>query len=110
MPLASSIEQPTSPDSAASLIVSATISGASPKPFSRSAETGRSLHVADHPRLGQRLIPRNPPVTPAQHTADAPLEVASAPKENQKIACGRKQFDTLGVDYDVVTSLAEVKF
>jgi type III restriction enzyme len=31
-------------------------------------------------------------------------------KENQKIACGRKHFDTLGVDYDVVTSLAEVKF
>lgn len=29
-------------------------------------------------------------------------------KENQKIACGRKHFDTLGVDYDVVTSLAEV--
>ena len=31
-------------------------------------------------------------------------------KENQKIACGRKHFDTLGVDYDVVTLLAEVKF
>ena len=31
-------------------------------------------------------------------------------KENQKIACGRKHFDTLGVDYDVVTSLAEVEF
>jgi type III restriction enzyme len=31
-------------------------------------------------------------------------------KENQKIACGRKHFDTLGVDYDVVTSLAEVTF
>tara|TARA_E500000318_G_C3569084_1_gene217024 strand:+ start:6422 stop:9370 length:2949 start_codon:yes stop_codon:yes gene_type:complete len=30
-------------------------------------------------------------------------------KENQKIACGRKHFDTLGVDYDVVTSLAEVE-
>jgi type III restriction enzyme len=29
-------------------------------------------------------------------------------KENQKIACGRKHFETLGVDYDVVTSLAEV--
>ena len=29
-------------------------------------------------------------------------------KENQKIACGRKHFDSLGVDYDVVTSLAEV--
>lgn len=29
-------------------------------------------------------------------------------KENQKIACGRKHFDTLGVNYDVVTSLAEV--
>ena len=29
-------------------------------------------------------------------------------KENQKIACGRKHFRALGVDYDVVTSLAEV--
>ena len=29
-------------------------------------------------------------------------------KENQKIACGRKHFDTLGVDFDVVTSLSEV--
>lgn len=29
-------------------------------------------------------------------------------KENQKIACGRKHFATLGVDYEVVTSLAEV--
>ncbi|MEQ9640398.1 MAG: DEAD/DEAH box helicase family protein [Alphaproteobacteria bacterium] len=29
-------------------------------------------------------------------------------KENQKIACGRKHFGSLGVDYDVVTSLAEV--
>lgn len=29
-------------------------------------------------------------------------------KENQKIACGRKHFGTLGVDYDVVTSLGEV--
>jgi hypothetical protein len=31
-------------------------------------------------------------------------------KENQKIACGHKHFDTIGVDYDVVTSLAEVAF
>ena len=29
-------------------------------------------------------------------------------KENQKIACGRKHFCSLGVDYDVVTSLSEV--
>ncbi len=29
-------------------------------------------------------------------------------KENQKIVCGKKHFDTLGVDYDVVTSLSEV--
>jgi type III restriction enzyme len=29
-------------------------------------------------------------------------------KENQKIACGRKHFDSLGVNYDVVTSLSEV--
>jgi type III restriction enzyme len=29
-------------------------------------------------------------------------------KENDKIACGRKHFGALGVDYDVVTSLSEV--
>lgn len=29
-------------------------------------------------------------------------------KENQKIVCGRKHFETIGVDYAVVTSLAEV--
>ena len=29
-------------------------------------------------------------------------------KEYQKIVCGRRHFETLGVDYDVVTSLAEV--
>lgn len=29
-------------------------------------------------------------------------------KENQKITCGRKHFDALGVDYDVVTALSEV--
>ena len=30
-------------------------------------------------------------------------------KENQKMACGRRHFNTIGVDYDVVTSLAEVQ-
>ena len=29
-------------------------------------------------------------------------------KENQKIACGRRHFKTLGVDYDVVTALSKV--
>ena len=31
-------------------------------------------------------------------------------KENQKIDCGRQHFGALGTDFDVVTSLAEVKF
>lgn len=31
-------------------------------------------------------------------------------KENQKIDCGRRHFEELGTDFDVVTSLAEVKF
>ena len=31
-------------------------------------------------------------------------------KENQKVACGHKHFETIGVDYDVVTSLREVNF
>jgi type III restriction enzyme len=28
-------------------------------------------------------------------------------KENQKIVCGRRHFETIGVDFDVVTSLVE---
>ena len=31
-------------------------------------------------------------------------------KENQKILCGKRHFDTIGVDYDVVTKLADVAF
>lgn len=31
-------------------------------------------------------------------------------KENQKIACGRKHFETIGVDFDEVTSLRQVNF
>ena len=31
-------------------------------------------------------------------------------KENQKIHCGRKHFEIIGVDFDVVTSLKEVNF
>lgn len=31
-------------------------------------------------------------------------------KENQKILCGKRHFETIGVDFDVVTKLAEVKF
>jgi type III restriction enzyme len=31
-------------------------------------------------------------------------------KENQKIDCGRRHFEVLGTDFDVVTSLSEVKF
>lgn len=31
-------------------------------------------------------------------------------KENQKILCGKKHFETIGVDYDVVTKLSEVEF
>jgi len=30
-------------------------------------------------------------------------------QENQKVDCGRRHFRTIGVDFDVVTSLAEVK-
>ncbi len=31
-------------------------------------------------------------------------------KENQKILCGKRHFETIGVDYDVVTKLAEVNY
>ncbi len=31
-------------------------------------------------------------------------------KENQKIQCGKKLFEVIGADFDVVTSLKEVEF
>lgn len=40
--------------------------------------------------------------------ASVPAELRE--KENRKIACGRKHFDALGVDFDVVTSLEEAGF
>jgi hypothetical protein len=49
LPLASSIEQPTSPAFAASLIVSATISGASPKQTRRSSARGRQRRTRARP-------------------------------------------------------------
>ena len=55
-PVASSIDPPTSPTSAASRMVSATAPGLSPHPFSRSAEMGPSV-AAPMPR-GARAPPR----------------------------------------------------
>ena len=42
-PVASSMDPPTSPTAAARRMVSAQVSGSSPKPFSRSAETGNEV-------------------------------------------------------------------
>ena len=72
------IEPPTSPTPAARRMVSAAASGASPKPFSRSAETGRSVAAAMAPQCASAssrvTAPSRRPSTPAC----APLEVASA--------------------------------
>src|SRR5438445_424376 len=77
-PVASSIEPPTSPTPPARRIVSAAAAGASPKPFSRSAETGRSVAAAiarQWASASSRVTaPSRLPSTPAC----APLEVASA--------------------------------
>src|SRR3989442_9287944 len=79
-PVAPSTEPPTSPTPPASRIVSATTFGASPKHFSRSADTGRSTastimraFASDSSRV---TLPSRLPSTPAL----APLEVASAGK------------------------------
>ena len=74
------IEPPTRPAAAASRIVSATASGAFEKPFSRSADTGRSVAatiVWQCASASSRLtLPSRRPSTPAW----APLDVASAGK------------------------------
>ena len=62
LPVASSIVHPTSPTAAASRIVSATTSGASPKPFSRSAETGKTV-ASNQARVSQGLIAGQPAVS-----------------------------------------------
>ena len=43
-----------------------------------------------------------------RETKSTPDSEARRTQENQKIACGKKHFETIGVDYDVVTSLSEV--
>src|SRR6266446_1792691 len=72
------MEPPTSPTSAARRMVSAATAGASPKPFSRSAETGRSVaSTMARPcasASSRVTLPSRRPRTPAA----APLEVASA--------------------------------
>ena len=45
-----------------------------------------------------------------RETKSTPESEERRSKENQKIACGHKHFETIGVDYDVVTSLREVNF
>jgi hypothetical protein len=78
LPLASSIEPPTTPASAARRIVSAASAGASPKPFSRSAATGTAVAAAMERACAiassRESSPSRRPSTPA----DALLDVASA--------------------------------
>jgi hypothetical protein len=68
LPVASSIEQPTSPISAASLIVSATISGRVPETLLKVGGDGQIGGIADHPALGQCLVACHPAVTPTEQT------------------------------------------
>src|SRR5271169_4940935 len=80
-----------------SLMVSATIAGASPKPFSRSAETGRS--VAPQITRGwvnassRVTLPSRRPSTPAE----APLEVASAANPSPAIIRAEPPSHTLAM-------------
>src|SRR4051812_39094608 len=74
----SSIDPPTSPTAAAARMARAVSAGASPKPFSRSAETGRSVAaqmIFDCAMDSSiETLPSRRPSVPA----DAPLDVASA--------------------------------
>src|SRR5436309_10980536 len=81
-PVASSIEPPTSPTAAASRIVSAQVSGSSPNPFSRSAETGSEVASAiarAFASVSARLIAPSPSGRPMEY-ANPALVVASASK------------------------------
>src|SRR5690348_1221097 len=89
------MEQPTSPAFAASLIVSATISGESPKPFSRSAETGRSVasQITRAWAIASSRVTR--PSRRPSKPAEAPLEVANAAKPSPAIIRAEPPSQTL---------------
>ena len=76
--VASSIVHPTSPTSAASRIVSATTSGASPNPFSRSAETGKSVASTIMRACASASSRVSPPSLRPRAEAEAALDVANA--------------------------------
>jgi len=88
-PVASSIEPPTAPASAARRIVSATSSGRSPNPFSKSAETGRSV-AATISAMFRRVSSRRTRLAPSRRprvNARPPLVVPSA--ANPSLASAR---------------------
>ncbi len=82
LPVASSIEPPTRPTPAAQRMVSAASLGESPKPFSRSAATGRSVAFGDQARIGQGLVARHAtnracPARPPWRRASSPARLAT---------------------------------
>src|SRR5512146_323548 len=70
--------QPTSPASAANLMVSATTSGASPNPFSRSAETGNSVALTIRRACASASSRVSWPSRRPRAQAEAALDVAKA--------------------------------
>ena len=77
-PVESSMVHPTNPASAASRTVSATTSGAPPKPFSRSAETGRSVALTMTRACASASFRVSPPSLLPAAQAEAALDVANA--------------------------------
>ena len=78
MPVASSMVHPTSPASAASRIFSATISGASPPPLFRSAETCESVASTIKRACASASSRVSPPSFRPRAEAEAALDVAKA--------------------------------
>ena len=70
-PSQSSIEPPTAPTAATASIARAACSGAAPKPFSRSTETGRSLAATRTLDVLDHLVQRHLAVGPAEGEGEA---------------------------------------
>src|ERR1017187_2406394 len=79
-PVASSMDPPTRPASAARRMVSATVSGSSPNPFSRSPDTGRSVASTRAGACAMHSLRATRPSRLPSTAAEAALEVASALK------------------------------
>ena len=91
------MEPPARPAAAAKRMVSATVSGACPKPFSRSAATGQALTDTMSPAWVSASSRVTSPSSLPSVAAHAALEVASASNPSACMMAAEPPSQTLGM-------------